>query len=146
MLPLSLDRARLVAAWDATLERHRILRCRYHLSETGDLVRRYAEHPPTVTLVDEIDIIRETNTAFDLGRDDDIVRVMVSPGHMLVIISHIVCDLTTLQKLLNEVAQTYNGQELPAVRKTYAQTIWSQPAPPRYLSFWEDYLLDAPKY
>lgn len=146
VLPLSLDRAKLVAAWDATLERHRILRCRYRLSETGDLVRWFAEHPPTVTLVDEIDMIRETNTAFDLGTDDDIVRVMVSPGHMLVIISHIVCDLTTLQKLLNEVAQSYNGEELPAVRKTYAQTIWSQPAPPPYLSFWADYLLDAPKH
>ncbi|KAL1856869.1 NRPS protein [Diaporthe australafricana] len=143
-LPLSLDRPKLVAAWSATLGRHRILRCRYRLSETGDLVRRYAEHSPTVTLVDDIDTVHETNTPFDLRKDNDIVRVLVSPRHMLVIISHIVCDLTTLQKLLDEVAQTYKGEQLPPVRKTYMQTTWSQPALPRYLSFWADYLLDAP--
>ncbi|KAI0886471.1 acetyl-CoA synthetase-like protein [Annulohypoxylon maeteangense] len=142
-LHVSLDTAKLVAAWNRTLERHYIFRSRYRSSDANGLVREYAKHPPTVAVVNDIDIPHDTSIPFDLDSDDDIVRVLVSPTHMLVVISHIVCDLTTLQMLLNEVAQTYQDKELPPIDKTYAQTIWSQSAPPRYLSFWTDYLAKA---
>ncbi|KAI0176001.1 acetyl-CoA synthetase-like protein [Hypoxylon sp. FL1284] len=145
-LGASLDKAKLAAAWNKILKRHGILRSRYRWSEMNGLVRRYAKKPPTATLTNDIDLQRKVNAPFNLSSEDDIIRVLVSPTRMLVVVSHIVCDLTTLQILLREVAQVYGGKEPAPIRKTYAQTIWSQLSPPSYLSFWTDYLFGAPHF
>ncbi|RMZ66212.1 nonribosomal peptide synthase -like [Pyrenophora seminiperda CCB06] len=59
------------------------------------------------------------------------------------VISHIICDYTTLKTLLHEVADTYKGKKLPSVAKSYADTIWSTPAAHCHLSFWTEWLTGA---
>jgi gliotoxin/aspirochlorine biosynthesis peptide synthetase len=85
------------------------------------------------------------NTPFDVIRSEELIRVSVSPEHMLVVVSHIICDLTTLAVLLREVADTYHGSELTPVSKTYFQTTWSVPAAPQHLEFWSKYLNGVPR-
>jgi hypothetical protein len=63
---------------------------------------------------------------------------------MLVVISHIICDLTTLKKLLREVSELYDGNPLAPVAKTYFQTSWTIPAIPCHLSFWSHWLANSP--
>ncbi|KAH8160895.1 hypothetical protein CIB48_g7352 [Xylaria polymorpha] len=138
-LPTTIEKPKLISAWNAILCRHRILTCRYTSSNLHGLRREYASSSPTAELVEEIDIQREINIPFDIEKDN-LVRVLISPTQMLVIISHIICDLTTLRILLQEVANTYHGRDLAPVTKTYGQTTWSIPASPRHLSFWSDYL------
>ncbi|ETS77601.1 hypothetical protein PFICI_09663 [Pestalotiopsis fici W106-1] len=139
-LPQSLDRLRLVSAWNLVLRRHRILRCKYRLSGSRGLIREYFPHPPTTKEVDVMDIKTEVNTTFNVTRGDELIRVLVSSKHMLVVVSHIICDLTTLGILLREVADVYHSNELSPVLKTYFQTVWSVPAAPHNLAFWSQYL------
>ncbi|KAF2179233.1 BcNRPS1, nonribosomal peptide synthetase [Zopfia rhizophila CBS 207.26] len=140
----TIDQSRLIFAWNRILERHRILSCRYHVSEEHGLSRGYAEQPPFIRQTWEIDIQEEINKPFDL-HSSDLIRVTLSPIHMVIVISHIICDLTTLKTLLSEVADTYNGKLLEPIRKEYSQTQWSLPILPCQSSFWSDYLADAPK-
>ncbi|KAF2795570.1 nonribosomal peptide synthase GliP-like protein [Melanomma pulvis-pyrius CBS 109.77] len=142
-LAASLDRTRLTTAWNTILSHHHILSCRYQNSESGVLMRKYSTAPPTVRLLEDFDIMSEANTPFNLT-NDDLIRVLISPTQMLVVISHIICDLTTLQILLHEVLDLYDGKLLNQTAKKYAQTTWSIPAPPCHLSFWSNWLADIP--
>ncbi|RYP13124.1 hypothetical protein DL767_010883 [Monosporascus sp. MG133] len=143
-LPSSIETEKLVSAWNLILRRHRILSCRFRYSGSRGLLREYAQLPPTARVVQVIDFQREVNLPFDLA-DDDLIRVSIAPKHMLVVISHIICDLTTLRTLLLEVARSYQGRELAPLAKTYSQTTWSIPTPPPRLSFWSNYLAGAPE-
>ncbi|KAI1824916.1 acetyl-CoA synthetase-like protein [Xylaria intraflava] len=143
-LPAKLERQKFISAWNAVLCRHRILRCRYVHSDLHGVRREYVQAPPTAKAVETIDIQREINISFDL-ENDDLVRVLVSPAQMLVVISHILCDLTTLRILLQEVAETYQGQESAPITKTYSQTAWPIPASADHLSFWSTYLSGVPE-
>jgi hypothetical protein len=61
--------------------------------------------------------------------------VTISRDQMVIVISHIVCDLTTLQVLLREVASVYSGACLPSVKRTYMDTSsWSNIAFPAILT------------
>ncbi|KAH8773851.1 BcNRPS1, nonribosomal peptide synthetase [Diaporthe sp. PMI_573] len=141
---------KLVEAWNCALSRHLILRCRYACSkeDLSEVVRRYSPNPPSVREVQSISLDDEVNNPFNLmDQDADLIRVSISATHMLIVVSHIICDLTTLQSLLLEVADTYNDIQRPLInKKTYFQaTTWSKPAAPQNLSFWSDYLADAPR-
>ena len=60
---------------------------------------------------------------------------------MVVSISHIVCDLTTLQVLLQEVESVYNGVCLNPVQRSFMDTTaWSNVPSPSDLGFWSKYL------
>ncbi|KAJ4357164.1 uncharacterized protein N0V89_001739 [Didymosphaeria variabile] len=133
--PRTMEQQRLVSAWDTILSRHRILSSRY----TNGISRSYSEVPPTVKQVQHIDIPKEVNDPFDL-KVDDLIRVLLSPTKMLVVVSHIICDLTTLRKVLQEVADVYHGITLAPVAKAYSHHAWSVPAPLENLSFWRNYL------
>jgi amino acid adenylation domain-containing protein len=137
-----INKDNLVSAWNLVLQRHRILSCRYTLSPVHGLVREYAQQLPTVQRIEQLDL-SISNIPFDL-RNDHLVRVYMSPTAMLVVISHIICDLTTLKILLQEVADTYMGRPLLPVAKTYAETVWSARAMPNDLSFWVEWLANAP--
>ncbi|KAF2276642.1 acetyl-CoA synthetase-like protein [Westerdykella ornata] len=139
---------RLKTSWDHVLRRHRILSSTYDLTTstkalifTG-LRREYFPTPPTAEIVPTIDIDREINIAFDLHRDY-LIKVLISPKCMLVVISHILCDYTTLKLLLHEVAETYEDRPLPVVRKEYSQVqVPIRPSPGK-LAFWANYLSGA---
>lgn len=138
-LPRHVYKIKLAAAWSIVLRRHRILRSRYRCGEHG-LVREFAKHSPCVREAETIDIQHELNIPFDLAADD-LIRVIISSTQMLVVVSHIICDLTTLKALLEDVADLYHSGNLPPVTKTYFQTSWSAASPiPCHLSFWSEYL------
>jgi amino acid adenylation domain-containing protein len=138
-----LDRSKLLVALNHVLDRHRILRCRYYLSQCSNVMRKYADAAPVALEVSDIDIDHEIHHSFDL-RNDDLVRVSISPSHMVIVISHIICDLTTLWIVLREVASVYHGEQLLPLEKTYSR-VPLRIAPPCHLSFWESYLSSPPK-
>ncbi|KAI1820251.1 acetyl-CoA synthetase-like protein [Xylaria intraflava] len=140
----SVNIERMLSAWDVILGRHRLLSCRFERSKTQGLVRKHTKNPPTAIFVNSIDINNEVNIPFNL-EDDCLIRVSISPEHMLVVISHILCDLTTLGKLLQEVADVYHGKQLPPVTKTYYQTCWTSRPSAQQLRFWSSYLDLSPQ-
>lgn len=138
------DRDRLALAWDTVMARHRILRCRFVPDCQLGVRRAYADCPPQVQRVHNLDIWKQVNFPFQLARDDPI-RVLVSGDQLLVVISHIVCDLTTLQVLLKEVACLYSGVTLPSLTRTYMDTtLWKTPTSACDLAFWGKNLSHAP--
>lgn len=133
------DVKKLIDAWNTVLERHAILRSFYRPYLAAGVRRHYHQQPPRVKCVGAIYIDKEVHSSIDI-REDCLIRVLVSPTRMLVIISHIICDLTTLRILLEEVAQAYIGHSLLSVRKTYSQIQWSIPNSSSHFPFWKEYL------
>ncbi|KAF2192164.1 nonribosomal peptide synthase GliP-like protein [Zopfia rhizophila CBS 207.26] len=140
--PSKIDIDHLTACWNGVLARHHIFRSRYHRDESRvERVRRaYSRYCPQVTRVEDFNLWREVNRPFHLERQHP-VRVFISKFTMLVSMSHIIADLTTLQVVLREVMQLYNGNGLPPVQKRYADTVnWSTPATSTQQQWWQDYL------
>jgi amino acid adenylation domain-containing protein len=137
-LESTIDKKRLTSAWNIVLDRHRILRCYYQHNQEHGVRRAYHEQPPIVKLVQSLDVDREIHEAFDL-QQGPLIRVLLSPSHMVIVVSHIICDLTTLNALLREVATIYHGKILEPV-KPYSKTRWSTTPPPSHLAFWSEYL------
>lgn len=138
------DVKRLVTAWNTVMERHRILRCRFVLNHRVGLRRIYSDCIPQVRRVDSVDVVKEINKPFKLHRSNPI-RVTIADDRLLVVISHIICDLTALQILLREVQTVYSGERLPSITQTYMETtVWNQTASRQNLDFWSGRLENAP--
>ncbi|RMZ82632.1 hypothetical protein DV738_g1678, partial [Chaetothyriales sp. CBS 135597] len=90
----------------------------------------------------------EINKTFDLAHDE-LIRVHITESHMLVVVSHILCDLTTMQLLLDDVANIYHGRSLipqqspPYPVQRLEQRRYSISADEK--SFWMNYLRDSPE-
>ncbi|KAI3321619.1 BcNRPS1, nonribosomal peptide synthetase [Xylariaceae sp. AK1471] len=134
---------RLVGAWNVVLARHRIFRSRFipcPESKGGihRLVTRYAPQVTRVAAGKKFSLWREVNRPFRLDCDENLIRVLVSKTKMLVVVSHILADLTTLQTVLKELTSVYNGQVLDPVKRTYEQTVqWSQPITSAQREWWK---------
>ncbi|PSR83623.1 hypothetical protein BD289DRAFT_369743 [Coniella lustricola] len=102
----------LVAAWTKVLARHSILRCRFRPSTTRHegVERFYAADPPKALYLESFDLRAAINTEFSLETEHPI-RVLVSKTHMLVCVSHIICDYSTLERLFEEFAAAYHHDE-----------------------------------
>lgn len=140
----SVDGAAMAHAWDVVLSRHSILRGRFREVGRGggpeDVERCYADHPPRVQRVRDMDVWAEVNRPFDPTRGP-IIRVSLSADTLAVVMSHIVADLTTLKILLREVKDVYKGETLPPVHHTYEDSVtWEEDAPLCDLKFWSGYL------
>ncbi|KAI1825838.1 BcNRPS1, nonribosomal peptide synthetase [Xylaria intraflava] len=141
--PAKVDTERLVGAWNVVLARHRIFRSRFIpcLEAHGGLHRLVARYAPQVTRVapgKKFSIWREVNRPFRLDCDEHLIRVLVSKTKMLVVVSHILADLTTLQTVLKELTSVYNGEGLDPVNRTYEQTLqWSQPISSAQKDWWK---------
>ncbi|KAH8703003.1 BcNRPS1, nonribosomal peptide synthetase [Phaeosphaeriaceae sp. PMI808] len=139
-----MDRTRLTSAWNKVLARHPILRSRYVKSRRIGVRRLYAECPPQVQRMSELDIWKEANRPFNLAKNDPI-RILMSRETLLVVISHIICDLTTFDLLTEEVASLYGGKDLPAVNKKYTDAIFLDTLPaPCHFDFWTNNLEKPP--
>jgi amino acid adenylation domain-containing protein len=135
------DVTKLVDAWNTVLGRHEILRCYYQPCETFGARRRFHKQAPLVECVSAIDIHHEIHTPIDIS-NDHLIRLLVSPTQMLVVISHIICDLATLRILLDEVTSAYSSQSLAPIKKSYSQVQWSIPETSCHFPFWTEYLGD----
>ncbi len=139
-----IDLSRLTLAWDTILARHRILSCRYNVHRRSGVTKTYSENPPRVQRVAFVDIWQEINRPFDLRRENPI-GVSISGTCMVARISHIICDLTTLRTLLNEVASVYHGSCLVPIKNIYPGRLVKNTAiTPSDLDFWTRYLANAP--
>ncbi|KAI1468206.1 acetyl-CoA synthetase-like protein [Daldinia caldariorum] len=134
----------LVSAWNTVLARHEILRCRFRLSENGSVERSYAVEPPKVLYTEDFDVRAEINKEFSLETENPI-RVLVSKDRMLVCVSHIICDYTTLDCLFEELTSMYlniDKEESPLVtQKRYQETTcWNLEVDQATVDFWKSYL------
>jgi hypothetical protein len=135
-----LDLCKFKTACNAVMARHRILRCRYIENEDGEVQRIYATEAPQVRVVNNLCLREEINGQFNL-RTMAPIRVTISQYYLVICLSHIVCDLTTLQILLREIAACYHEDLLlPAPQDFEDTTIWSHVASPSDLDFWTKHL------
>lgn len=140
----AIDIEKLIEAWNSVLARHRILRCRYVLNHRVGLQRIYSEHAPHVHQAYRVDVENEINRPFKLDCKDP-VRVTITDDRLVVVVSHIICDLTTLRILLQEVQKAYDGKTLADITNTYMETrVWNQKASEQSLDFWSRWLEDLP--
>lgn len=140
----AVDIEKLTKAWNSVLARHRILRCRYVLNHRVGLQRIYSEHAPHVRRAYSVDVVKEINRPFKLDCRNPI-RVTITGERLVVVVSHIICDLTTLQILMQEVQKAYDGDNLPTITDTYMETrVWNQKASKQNLDFWASWLENVP--
>ena len=139
------DLERLTFAWNTILARHRILSCRYTKYQRCDVRRIFAGQTPQVERVRLIDIWQEINRPFDLRRGN-LITVTISADHMVLRISHIICDLTALRTILCEVASVYHGHCLPKIGRDFTESLAIEdPIPRASLDFWTNYLANMPR-
>ena len=143
--PQKVDRRRLELAWNDTIDRHKVLRSFYVQKPPQAPERRYHDSPARAQCVDHINITEEINRGFLLEKDH-LIRVFVSTNQMLVSISHIICDLTTLRSLLNEVASLYLKTSSPRLSDEYSMPSTQQEVEDSRgrLEFWSTYLDNSP--
>jgi gliotoxin/aspirochlorine biosynthesis peptide synthetase len=138
---------RLVSAWMKVLARHEILRCRFYTSPTvhGGVERFYAADPPKALYVESLDLQTIINTEFSLETEHPI-RVLISKSYMLVCVSHIICDYTTLDRLFEEFLTAYNYDEraeaslLSSQRRYEDKAWWDVNIDQATTEFWQTYL------
>jgi len=140
---------RLADAWSSVIARHRVLSSRFLTDCSGVPFRSISPSPPKAQVLDAIDLVKVAGSSFNLAAED-LIRVQVSPSRMLVVISHLLCDLTALRVLLNEVSAEYSrmvGLPSPDPPKCLAYTettSWFDKPSQEDLKFWSHYLKGSP--
>ncbi|KAF2714998.1 FabD/lysophospholipase-like protein [Pleomassaria siparia CBS 279.74] len=138
----TVDYERLCTSWDRVLARHDILRSRFINNAGG--VRIYQSNPPHAEFVKGIDVWKLINHEFDLEKECPI-RITVSPRYLVICISHIVCEFTTLCSLLDEFSSFYLGFSPAAPINKYEDTCWGTKVGYPIRDFWRDYLPEPKK-
>ncbi|MCM3268071.1 non-ribosomal peptide synthetase [Paenibacillus elgii] len=133
-----LDADRLEAAFYGLLRRHATLRTSFELAADGEPVQRIAE-----TGEFTLERIRVTGEGeaeaamagfirpFDLGKAPLLRAALVEEApqrhRLLFDMHHLISDGVSMNILLEELAQLYEGQEMPALRLQYKDyAVWQQ--------------------
>ncbi|KAF5572592.1 non-ribosomal peptide synthetase [Fusarium pseudoanthophilum] len=134
---------RLIWAWNQVLQRHEILSSRFSLD--GEASKRYFDQAaPRVQALSDLDFWKQANRPFDLAQESPI-RVFVAINKLMVIISHVVADYTTLSLLLRDASQLYHGHQVQK-RPIYADSTSLVDVSSESVDhFWRDYLRDLPQ-
>ncbi|KXX77992.1 Nonribosomal peptide synthetase 10 [Madurella mycetomatis] len=107
----SIQQERLEQSFNSVLGRHDVLRSQYHGLDGNQPYRTLSEKPPRVTRTrGDFDARAEVNRPFDLAAGG-LFRVFISPTQLLVLAHHIICDLTTLRRIMREVRAVYDRDE-----------------------------------
>lgn len=141
------DRKRLIEAWNAVLARHQLLACRYAYSgTTGEVIRVSTDRVPRVQTPPSLDLWSEVNRPFAL-EDEQPVRAFVTDDNQLVVVlSHIVADYTSLGILVREASAAYNGMLPDTAPRSYSLAdAWYTSPGEEVLSFWRAYLGGCPE-
>ncbi|KIX09578.1 uncharacterized protein Z518_00658 [Rhinocladiella mackenziei CBS 650.93] len=141
------DISRLGLAWNAVMARHPILRSRYvaDVCSPAGVRRQFAAYAPQVQRLRSLDCWQEINRPFKLDRSPPI-RVFMTNDRLIIVASHMICDLTTMQILLGEVSDVYERRGLQPILQSYTQCpLWKTPASECFLSFWSKYLNGVPE-
>ncbi|KAF5243264.1 hypothetical protein FANTH_8273 [Fusarium anthophilum] len=139
----SVRRDKLIYAWNQVLQRHKILSSRFSLD--GEASTRYFDRvPPRVEAFSDFDFWKQANRLFNLTQESPI-RVIVARNKLMVVISHVVADYTTLSLLLQDASRLYHGHPVPK-RPIYADsTSLIDSSSESAIDFWRDYLRDLPQ-
>lgn len=107
----SIQQERLEQSFNCVLARHDVLRSQYHGLDGDQPYRTLSERPPrAIRTRDDFDARAEVNRPFDLAAGG-LFRVFISPTQLLVLAHHIICDLTTLRRIMREVRAVYDHDE-----------------------------------
>lgn len=140
----TVDRSALSEAWNTVLARHQLLRSQYVTRRARPAIRQYATCAPLAERVSPVNLWVEVNRPFQLTRTNP-ARVLISKDRLIVILSHIVADYTTLAILLREASALYNGEQLDPITQNYSDAhVWYRIVPQCYLDFWTKYLENCP--
>ncbi|CAI6334286.1 unnamed protein product [Periconia digitata] len=146
-LGTSVNSRQLIDSWNTMLRRHDIFRCRYISAAGGKPHRSYHDTSPTVNVnlktMSRKDIRKITEKIFDLEHDH-LIRISATPTQLIIVASHIICDYSSLQTMLEEVSQLYRGISLDAPKQYCDHQRIITPPTTGELSFWEDYLGNLP--
>lgn len=142
----AVDKNHLVESWNISLARHCILSSRYIACPTNEgFIRSWHATRPQAQFVDTVNMASEINRPFDISHDH-LIRVFVSSTHILVVASHIVCDLTTMRLLLEEVGGIYDGRLPVQSSLPYpGGKLAGRPSPPHDEGFWINFLRGSPE-
>ncbi|KAF7154857.1 hypothetical protein CNMCM5623_003115 [Aspergillus felis] len=141
------DRDRLVQSFNSVLASRKIFRTNFVETSLGPC-RIFRDTPPRVLVCDgALDTDREVDRGFDLARDE-LIRIFLDRRTLLVVTSHAVADLNSVQNLLQEVSAVYGGRLSPtADRWHYPRApAWSRQVTEQERKFWSKYLEDAPRH
>ncbi|KJX98398.1 nonribosomal peptide synthase GliP-like protein, partial [Zymoseptoria brevis] len=150
---VSVNRDRLVSAWNAVLQHHEMFRCRYVPDADGNPRRILGSQPQQVAdILDEpLEAERLMNTPFDLERDSPI-RVVISRKGMVVVCHHISCDYTTFTLLIGGVMRAYDAMGTlqdsvsnASITSYLSATSWHPNVSASMVAFWNDALRGVPQ-
>ncbi|PTB75339.1 non-ribosomal peptide synthetase [Trichoderma longibrachiatum ATCC 18648] len=145
--------ARLMSSFNTALASDPVLRSNF--IEGPDGVRRVVRvSSPRVYELDELDVTAEVNYAFDLAHDELIrvhfVRQLSGLGdehskptvEIVIVTSHSIADLGTLQNLLRLVSDAYAGKSVKMHDKPQHLTssVWHDSSSVAEQDFWRSYL------
>lgn len=119
--PGEIDADRLAMAVNLTLQRHAVFRSTYQTSRAfgrSRYRRTLIPCSPRVQRLGEFDVWAELNRPFQLHNEHP-VRAFISPDKLLIVMSHVVADYTTLAMVLRELSAVYVGAAMPPVRALY---------------------------
>ncbi|CAG8891215.1 unnamed protein product [Penicillium egyptiacum] len=138
------DRQLLIQSLNGVLASRKVLRSNFIEASTGP-IRVFRNAPPRVQECRSIYVAREVARGFDLARDE-LVRVFMDQQTLLLVISHAIADLNSVQNLFRETADVYRGSTAQVNRWNYLQaSTWSRKATPEERHFWTRYLDGAPQ-
>lgn len=137
------DHHRLVQSLNAVLSSHKIFRSNFVDLSNGP-IRTFRATAPRVTKCGSIDLDFEANRAFDLEQDE-LIRVLFSGNQLMIVTSHAIADLNSIQSFLRAVSAAYAGQAPTDDLQGYLQaSAWRRVATQENCRFWEMYLRDSP--
>lgn len=139
LTPGLVDSDRLEDAFNTVLRRHKILGSTYHAVRGPCRPRhrrRVGAHCPRAQRLDKINTWAELNRPYRLDEEQP-VRVLIARDHILVTMSHVVADYTTMSVILREASSVYHGYHLPPRCGTYPDpALWADDSPADHCEFW----------
>lgn len=141
----SFDRCKFITALNNVLRSRDILRSNFTPSDCGP-IRTLRSVPPHVLEVRVLDIFSEINIPFDLAHDE-LIRVLFhrESDTLLIVASHAITDLNSIQSVLRETSSVYATNLLPTPRMRYLNAPgWSRPVQTSDMTFWSKYLSNTP--
>ncbi|KAF2219165.1 nonribosomal peptide synthase GliP [Elsinoe ampelina] len=138
-----LDKDRFVQALNACLSSRKVLRSNFTMTREGPK-RTFRANPPRVQQVGHINIDSVVATPFDLAKDE-LIRVFLIRNELLIVTTHAIADLNSVQVLLSELSRCYNSAIEPCPRFEYlSNSAWASCSTLQEREYWARTLADAP--
>ncbi|KAJ0338443.1 hypothetical protein COL922a_005570 [Colletotrichum nupharicola] len=140
----SFSRAAPASALNKVLSEHEIFRSNYTEVSCQPL-RILRSNSPRVREQAVLDLDQEINHNFRVC-DDELIRIHLSDDILVVVVSHMIADLTSLQNFFQDVSAAYKTAMAPSpssIRDYISLPRWKQPVSPEDREFWQRYLQGA---